>query len=227
MRCAREAWLLGFLGVRRDDAARRRSCRHGGAVCAARRVPPRRAELLLGYVPFVMVFVPYLALAARLLQPLGAEHLLRQVGHGLLRAAGGCATSGRSSRYWPLLLACCRSAGSWRRSPTRSSHDLAVRRPPAVGRARRVRAAMPRLRDLGRRRLHVRASCCPWCRRCCCAADFACQRWRPIGLQVAWAAVLALGFSFRSGPRGSIVTRTTSPTTARSRCRWSTRARHG
>ncbi|MBL8731208.1 MAG: hypothetical protein JNN13_02430 [Planctomycetes bacterium] len=205
MRCAREAWLLGFLGV---FAA---MTRPDGAIFAAvaglfvlhdafRRGAPK---LLLGYVlPFVMVFVPYLLWRHAYYGHWVPNTFFAKSGTGSYVPQGLRYVGPFFACYWPLLLGLLPLGWFLAKKP-----DPLATISPFVGRRPWVVLAAFVLPYLGfviwvGGDFMFARFLLPIVPALLLAADFACQRWRPIGLQVAWAAVLALGFSLRVEPAG-------------------------
>lgn len=203
LRFAREAWLLGFLGV---------VCamtRPDGAIFAAmaglfvlhdawRR---GHGRLLLGYVaPFALVFVPYLLWRHDYYGYWLPNTFYAKSGTGSYVPQGLRYVGPFFACYWPLLLGVLPLGWFLLRKP-----DPLAAISPFLGRRPWLAIAafvVPYLAFVvyvGGDFMFARFLL-PVVPALLLAADFACQRWRPLWLQSTWAAVVVVGFALRIEP---------------------------
>lgn len=205
LRCAREAWLLGFLGVlaamtRPDGAVPVAMTGLFVAHDALRRGAPR---LLLGYVvPFLVVFVPYLLWRHAYYGHWVPNTFFAKSGDDPFVSAGWAYLAGFFGCYWPLLLPFVPLAVFTVRKP-----DLLATISPFLGRrpwlaiGAFVGSYLAFVLWVGGDFMFGRFVL-PILPTLLLALDFACLRWRAVWLGPLLAAVVVVGCVFRVEPPG-------------------------
>ncbi len=205
LRCAREAWLLGFLGVvtamTRPDGAI--PVVVTGAFVLFDALRRRAPALLVGYVaPFVVVFAPYLLWRHWYYGEWVPNTFFAKSGAGSLLPMGWVYVRDFFTCYWPLLLAPLPVLWFLVRKP-----DLLAGVSPFLG--RRVWLAIAAMAGsyvafvvaVGGDFMFARFLL-PILPTLLLAFDFAAVRWRAAWLQPLAAAVVIVGSVFRCEPPG-------------------------
>ena len=205
LRCGREAWLLGFLGVlaamtRPDGALPVAMAGLFVAYDAWKRGAPR---LLVGYVlPFLLVFVPYLLWRHSYYGYWLPNTFYAKSGTGSYAPQGLRYVVPFVTCYWPLLLAVVPCA--WfvlRRPDPLAAISAFLGRRPWLAIGAYVGSYVAFVLYVGGDFMFARFLI-PVLPAVLLAFDVACQRWRPLWLQWGMAALLVIGFTFRVEPNG-------------------------
>ena len=205
LRCQREAWLMGFLGVlcamTRPDGGL--FVAMGGLFVLFDAVQRRAPRLLIGYVaPFVLVFVPYLLWRHSYYGAWVPNTAVAKSAGDPLFGLGWDYVSGFFACYYALLPAIVPIVWFLLKKP-----DLLATISPFLGRRPWfviVAFALPYIAFVtwvGGDFMFSRFLL-PVLPMLLFAWDVACQRWRPLWLQPTLAAALVLGLCLRNEPEG-------------------------